>query len=253
MTPAPIRRSRRPATLVALVALVTIALAACSSAASPAPTALPTMPPVTPPPAATPASSSAAAGSPGASVDLSKCPTSADQITALKPGETKTVTLDTSAGKIVTQVSGDLAPIAAGNFVALAECGYYDGVVFHRVVPDFVIQAGDGQYARVPIANPDHMGVGGPGYQFKDEPVVGDYLRGTLAMANAGADTNGSQFFICLADLPTLPKSYTIFGKVTQGMDVVDKIAAAPQTPPDANGNTRPVDPVVISTATVSQ
>jgi cyclophilin family peptidyl-prolyl cis-trans isomerase len=252
MMPAPIRRSRRPATFVALVSLAALALAACSSAASPGATTLPTMPPVTPTPVAT-AAPSTPAGSPGASVDLSKCPTSADQITALKPGETKTVTLDTTAGKIVTQVSGDLAPIAAGNFVALAECGFYDGVVFHRVVPDFVIQAGDGQYGRVPIANPDHMGVGGPGYQFKDEPVVGDYLRGTLAMANAGANTNGSQFFICLADLPTLPKSYTIFGKVTEGMDVVDKIAAAPQTPPDANGNTRPVDPVVINTATVSQ
>ena len=247
----PIRRSRRPATLVALVSIAALALAACSSAASPGATTLPTMPPVTPTPVAT-AAPSTPAGSPGASVDLSKCPKAATDITPLKAGETRTVTLDTTAGKIVTQVSGDLAPIAAGNFVALAECGFYDGVVFHRVVPDFVIQAGDGQYGRVPIANPDHMGVGGPGYQFNDEPVVGDYLRGTLAMANAGANPNGSQFFICLADLPTLPKSYTIFGKVTEGMDVVDKIAAAPQTPPDANGNTRPVDPVVINTATVS-
>jgi cyclophilin family peptidyl-prolyl cis-trans isomerase len=252
MTPTSSRRSRRPATLVALVGIAAIALAACSSAATPAATSVPTMPPVTPTPVATPASSSAVA-SPGASVDLSKCPKAATDITPLKKGETKTVTLDTTAGKIVTEVSGDLAPIAAGNFVALASCGYYDGVVFHRVVPDFVIQAGDGQYARVPIANVDHMGVGGPGYEFNDEPVVGDYLRGTLAMANAGPNTNGSQFFICLADLPTLPKSYTIFGKVTQGMDVVDSIAAAPQTPPDANGNARPVDPVVITTATVSQ
>lgn len=246
------RHAGRPATLVALVGIAAIALAACSSSATPAASSVPTMPPVTPTPAATPASSTAA-GSPAASVDLSKCPKAATDITPLKAGETKTVTLNTTAGVIVTQVSGDLAPIAAGNFVALAACGYYDGVVFHRVVPDFVIQAGDGQYARVPISNPEHMGVGGPGYEFKDEPVVGDYLRGTLAMANAGADTNGSQFFIVLKDLPTLPKSYTIFGKVTQGMDVVDKIAAAQQTPSDANGNTRPVDPVVITTATVSQ
>jgi cyclophilin family peptidyl-prolyl cis-trans isomerase len=248
----PPSRSRRPATLLAFVAIATLALAACSSAATTAPSSVPTMPPVTPTPVATAAPSSEA-GSPAASVDLSSCPTSADAITPLKAGETKTVTLETTAGTIVTEVSGDLAPIAAGNFVALAACGYYNGVVFHRVVPDFVIQAGDGEYARVPISNVDHMGVGGPGYEFKDEPVVGDYLRGTLAMANAGPDTNGSQFFICLADLPTLPKSYTIFGKVTQGMDVVDKIAAAPQTPPDANGNTRPVDPVVINKATVSQ
>lgn len=245
MTPALPRRPGRLAALVPFIALAAVALAACTSAASPS--ALPTIPPATP----TPAASAAPSGSAAATPDLSTCPKSADQITPLKPGETRTVTIETTAGTIVTEVSGDLAPIAAGNFVALAECGYYDGVVFHRVVPDFVIQAGDGENARVPIANPDHMGVGGPGYEFKDEPVVGDYTRGTLAMANAGPDTNGSQFFIVLADLSgKLDKNYTIFGKVTQGEDVVDAIAAAPQSGPP---NNTPDDPVVMTKLTVSQ
>jgi len=242
MTLRPILPVRRLAVLAATVA---IAAAACSSAAS---SPIPTIGPVTPAPSVAAHPSIPPSSAPSANAN--GCPTSAPA--PMKAGETATVTVETSKGTIVMKIEGDLGPNAAGNFVALAECGFYDGVVFHRVVPDFVIQAGDGQYGRVPIANPDHMGVGGPGYQFNDEPVVGDYLRGTLAMANAGANTNGSQFFICLADLPTLPKSYTIFGKVTEGMDVVDKIAAAPQTPPDANGNTRPVDPVVINTATVS-
>jgi len=249
MTPAQPRHRGRLAAVASLVAIAAVALAACSSAATPSPSALPTMPPATPTPAATAAPSGSAAAV--ATPDLSKCPKAATDITPLKPGETKTVTLVTTAGTIVTQVSGDLAPIAAGNFVDLSACGYYDGVVFHRVVPDFVIQAGDGQFARVPISNPDHMGAGGPGYQFNDEPVVGDYTRGVLAMANAGPNTNGSQFFIVLKDLTganALPKQYTIFGKVTQGMDVVDTIAAAPQSGP----NNVPTDPVVITKATVS-
>ncbi len=246
MTAALPRRPGRLAAIASLVAVAAVSLAACSSAATPSPSALPTMPPATPTPVVTAAPSAAAIATP----DLSKCPKAATDITPLKPGETKTVTIETTVGTIVTQVSGDLAPIAAGNFVDLAQCGYYDGVVFHRVVPDFVIQAGDGQYARAPIANPDHMGVGGPGYTFNDEPVVGDYARGVLAMANAGPNTNGSQFFIVLKDLAgSLPKSYTIFGKVTQGMDVVDKIAAAPQS---GAPNNVPNDPVVMTKVTVS-
>jgi len=97
----------------------------------------------------------------------------------------------------------------------LAEKGYYDGLTFHRVVPGFVIQGGD------PIGS----GSGGPGYQFEDEKVQGDYKAGTVAMANSGPDTNGSQFFICIEDQPTLPKQYNLFGQVISGMDVVGKIA----------------------------
>ncbi len=105
------------------------------------------------------------------------------------------------------------APMTVSNFVALTMRGFYDGLTFHRVVPGFVIQGGD----------PSGNGTGGPGYKFDDEPVHRDYDEGIVAMANSGPNTNGSQFFIMLADNP-LPKQYTIFGKVTSGMDVVHKI-----------------------------
>lgn len=127
----------------------------------------------------------------------------------------KKVVLETTKGKIEFELYADKAPITVSNFVYLAEQGYYDGLKFHRVVPGFVIQGGD----------PTGTGSGGPGYKFKDEPVVGEYKAGTVAMANSGPDTNGSQFFICLEDQPSLPKSYSLFGQVTIGMDVVSKIA----------------------------
>ena len=246
MIPAPRASVRRTSRLAALLAVAAIAVSACTSAATPAPT-LPSLAPPTPTPV--PTATPVPSGAP--TPDLSSCPKTWTDIKPLAKGEKYTVTLDTTAGKIVTEVSGDLAPMAAGNFVQLVECGYYDGVVFHRIVPDFVIQAGDGQFARVPIESKDHMGYGGPGYEFDNEPVIGEYTRGTLAMANAGPDTNGSQFFIVLADLQgKLEKAYTIFGKVTSGMDVVDTIAAAPQT---EAGSQQPVDPVEITTATVSK
>ena len=105
-------------------------------------------------------------------------------------------------------------PLASSNFIFLANEKFYDGLTFHRREEGFVIQGGD------PLGN----GTGGPGYTFADEPVTGDYLRGVVAMANAGPNTNGSQFFIMLADHPELPKNYTIFGKVVEGMETVDKI-----------------------------
>jgi cyclophilin family peptidyl-prolyl cis-trans isomerase len=126
----------------------------------------------------------------------------------------KQARLSTSKGEIVFELLADEGPKAASNFIALARSGYYDGLTFHRVVPGFVIQGGD----------PDGNGTGGPGYQFEDEPVNLDYTAGIVAMANAGPNTNGSQFFIVLEDQPTLPKSYTIFGRVTAGMDVVRQI-----------------------------
>ena len=127
----------------------------------------------------------------------------------------KQVRMQTSKGEIVFELFGQEAPKTVSNFVALAEKGFYDGLTFHRVVPGFVIQGGD----------PEGTGMGGPGYKFEDEPVTRDYEAGIVAMANAGPNTNGSQFFIVLEDQPTLPKAYTIFGKVTKGMDVVRKIA----------------------------
>ena len=148
-------------------------------------------------------------------------------------------TITTEKGDIDVDLFTNDAPRAANNFLDLARKGFYDGVIFHRIVPGFVIQGGD----------PTGTGRGGPGYQFPDEPFKGDYQRGTLAMANAGPNTNGSQFFICLADLSgKLPKNYTIFGQVTKGLDVVDVIAAGRTGAQD-----RPVEPVKITKVTVHE
>jgi cyclophilin family peptidyl-prolyl cis-trans isomerase len=123
-----------------------------------------------------------------------------------------TVTIGTDRGDIVMDLDPALAPVTVNNFVVLARQGYYDGTTFHRVEPGFVIQGGD----------PDGTGRGGPGYKFEDEPVQGEYVAGAVAMANAGPNTNGSQFFICLNDLRGgLAKNYNLFGHVTSGMDAV--------------------------------
>jgi peptidyl-prolyl cis-trans isomerase B (cyclophilin B) len=216
-----------------------LALAACTSAG------VPTVPPVSSgaSPGASPAASTAASGG------LAGCPTS--QPAPLAAGQTRTVTITTSKGGIVIKVEGSLGPNAAGNFVALATCGYYDDVVFHRLVPGFVIQGGDGQYGREPSVDSTLVGRGGPGYQFADDPVTVGYTRGTVAMANSGPDTNGSQFFICLVDLSSdqLPPSYSVFGHVTSGMDVVDAIATMPNSGGQAN---TALQPVAMTKVTVS-
>lgn len=127
--------------------------------------------------------------------------------------QNKIATIKTQYGDIVFDLYPQDAPLTVSNFVFLAENGFYSGLTFHRVEPGFVIQGGD----------PNGNGTGGPGYKFADEPVKRAYTRGIVAMANSGADTNGSQFFIML-DNQYLPPKYTIFGEVTKGMDVVDKI-----------------------------
>lgn len=106
-------------------------------------------------------------------------------------------------------------PLASSNFIFLTNQSFYDGLKFHRVEKNFVVQGGD----------PKGDGTGGPGYSFADEKVVGNYIKGTVAMANRGSDTNGSQFFIVLQDQPNLPPRYTIFGKVVKGLEVVEKLA----------------------------
>lgn len=122
------------------------------------------------------------------------------------------VTITTDRGPIVLDLDPQLAPSTVNNFVSLARDGFYDGLTFHRVEPGFVIQGGC----------PEGSGRGGPGYKFADEPVQGDYTAGAVAMANAGPDTNGSQFFVCLEDLSgRLPKQYNLFGHVVEGMDNV--------------------------------
>ena len=156
-------------------------------------------------------------------------------------------TIATEKGDIDVDLFTTDAPKATQNFVDLAKKGFYDDVIFHRVIPGFVVQAGDGQHGKKASLNAGRVGTGGPGYTFEDEPVKGDYVRGALAMANAGPNTNGSQFFICTADLTgRLPKSYTLFGQVTKGMDVVDAIVSAPR-----NARDLPDDPVAITGITI--
>ena len=156
-------------------------------------------------------------------------------------------TIATDLGDIEVELYDQSAPKAAANFVALANKGFYDDVVFHRVIPGFVAQAGDGEHGKKASLNKGRVGTGGPGYKFEDEPVQGDYVRGALAMANSGPNTNGSQFFICHQDLTgKLPKQYTLFGQVTKGMDVVDKIVNAPR-----NGRDLPDAPVAMTSVTI--
>src|SRR6478735_4289842 len=125
------------------------------------------------------------------------------------------VTLDTDRGQISMELDPRLAPVTVNHFVVQARNGFYDGLTFHRVVPGFVIQGGD----------PDGTGRGGPGYTFPDEPVRGEYALGAVAMANAGPNTNGSQFFICIDDCRTkLQPLYNLFGHVTSGIDVAQAV-----------------------------
>ncbi|OGO57951.1 MAG: hypothetical protein A2V85_13340 [Chloroflexi bacterium RBG_16_72_14] len=153
----------------------------------------------------------------------------------------------TEQGDIELDLFTDGAPKAAQNFIDLARKGFYDDVIFHRVIPGFVIQGGDGEFGRKSALNAGRVGTGGPGYKFADEPIPGDYYRGAVAMANAGPNTNGSQFFICHQDLTgRLPKSYTIFGQVTKGLEVVDTIATAPR-----NARDLPDAPVAMTSVTI--
>jgi cyclophilin family peptidyl-prolyl cis-trans isomerase len=165
---------------------------------------------------------------------------------AIDQNKTYTATMDTNYGQIVIQLFPKDAPLTVNSFVFLSRQKFYDGVKFHRIVKGFVIQGGD----------PTGTGSGGPGYKFADEKITRDYVAGTLAMANAGPNTNGSQFFICLADLTggRLPKNYTIFGLVTAGMDVVQKIGNLPTTVnPSSGENSKPTVEVKINTLTITE
>jgi cyclophilin family peptidyl-prolyl cis-trans isomerase len=213
MTPShPIRRAWRAAALTGALA---VAVSACSPAD------------------ATPSPSAAGDGGPS-----SDCPTSEPE--PLPAGETRSVTITTDLGEIVIGLDADLSPIAVGNFAALAACDYYDGIVFHLVVPGFVIQGGD----------PTGSGRGGPGYTITDEPVTAVYARGTVAMARTPQPNSvGSQFFIVLDDTARgsleTANTYQIIGTVTSGMETADAIAAAA----DAE---LPSNPVVMTDVSVS-
>jgi cyclophilin family peptidyl-prolyl cis-trans isomerase len=191
-----------------------------------------------------PSTVAGATSSPASSTNTSGCPTS--QPPALAAGETRTVTIETDLGSIVLKLEADLSPIAVGNFVALAECGYYDGVVFHRTAAlgsgtPFVIQGGD----------PTGSGSGGPGYTIQDESVTTQYHRGTVAMARTAAPNSvGSQFFIVLSEEARGPlesaNTYQILGNVTSGMEVADAIFQA------SGGQEQPSDPVAMTRVTVA-
>lgn len=143
-----------------------------------------------------------------------------------------TATIHTNHGAIELELYDEDAPKTVESFVSLARDGFYDGIVFHRVIPDFMIQGGD----------PTGNGSGGPGYQFEDEFNGHPVSRGALAMANAGPNTNGSQFFVVTADAcPWLDGKHTVFGRVAAGMDVVDRISELPR-----DGRDKPLEPATM-------
>ena len=162
------------------------------------------------------------------------------------PAKQYTATLTTSKGAFTVEFFPSEAPQTVSNFLCLASSGYYNGVPFHRIIRGFMVQTGD----------PLGTGGGGPGYRFADElPQGRTYNRGTLAMANAGVDTNGSQFFVCLADgCNGLPPSYSIFGTVIAGMEVVDAIAETPVGPNPSNPSEQsdPLEPVSLDSVTIN-
>jgi len=159
---------------------------------------------------------------------------------SIDPAKRYTATMETSLGTLVIALDPVAAPKAVNNFVFLAREGYYDGVIFHRIIKGFVCQGGD----------PTGTGRGGPGYKFEDElPAAGRYEVGSLAMANAGPNTNGSQFFVISgADGARLPPQYSLFGKVVKGLDVVE----AMQSVPTGSGD-KPKEDVVIKSVTIAE
>jgi len=170
---------------------------------------------------------------------MKKQPTPKQEI---DPKKQYTAVLHTDKGDITIALNSGKTPITVNNFVTLAKKGFYNNTIFHRVIKGFMIQGGD----------PRGDGTGGPGYTFDDEPFDGEYTRGTVAMANAGPNTNGSQFFIMHADNP-LPKMYVIFGKVTSGIDTVDSIAEAPVQASAMGEISSPVTPVKVLSIDISE
>lgn len=149
-------------------------------------------------------------------------------------------TIKTTEGEITIKLNAKETPITVNNFVTLSKKGFYNNTIFHRVIKGFMIQGGD----------PKGDGTGGPGYQFKDEPFTGDYKRGIIAMANAGPNTNGSQFFIMHQD-KDLPKDYVIFGQVIKGIEIVDKIAEAQTVQGNDGQLSKPVNPVKVMSVSI--
>lgn len=183
--------------------------------------------------------------SPTVNISPTKTPVKSNKIgeppsMQIDTAKTYTAILKTTDGDITISLNAKETPITANNFVSLSRDKFYDNTIFHRVINGFMIQGGD----------PNGNGSGGPGYKFADEPFTGEYTRGTVAMANSGPNTNGSQFFIMHADSP-LPKNYVIFGNVVAGMDAVDKIAEAPVTANSSGEQSKPITPVKITSVEI--
>ena len=269
--------TKSPPRRLATVGLVALLLAGCatpyatpSASPSPLPTVAPTTPaytlgptmspapndcPIAAAPSSTPTQSPTATPASSASVSAAPLMSPPPALTG-----TATVKMTTNFGDIVIKVDSKLGAHAAGAFVALARCGYYNNVIFHRIVPKSFIQAGDGTYARMPNPSLDSkMGTGGPGWVVQDDPVTTKYVRGTVALANTGApNSGGSQFFIVLSDtaFPAGTTSYAIFGNVTSGIDIADRISLVPTggEPDQAAGGTTsmPGEPIVITSTIVT-
>ncbi len=150
--------------------------------------------------------------------------------------------LKTSKGDVEIELNATATPVTVNNFVYLAGKKYYDNTIFHRVIKGFMIQGGD----------PTGTGRGNPGYQFNDDPITENYTRGTIAMANAGPNTNGSQFFIMHKDYD-LPKNYVIFGHVIKGIEVIDKIAESKVEASEMGEPSKPVEPIKLLSVTITQ
>src|SRR5579875_3437734 len=160
----------------------------------------------------------------------------------IDPDKQYSATIRTSMGDLTAELYAKDAPMTVNNFVFLSKQGFYDNVKFHRIIKGFMVQTGD----------PTGTGAGGPGYRFPDEKVTRPYTRGTVAMANAGPNTNASQFFIVQEDYP-LPPNYTIFGKLTSGLDVLDKIASVPVTAGRGGEMSVPTQDVRIESISISE
>ena len=229
--------------LFVLLFTAILAISACgsSSKSTPSPTPNPTLSPTQ---LETPTAQPASTATPSPTQGEKIMKWSSAPAMSIDQNKQYIATMKTNFGDIVIQLFPKDAPLAVNNLVFLARQGFYDGVKFHRVVKGFVIQGGD----------PTGTGSGGPGYSFADEKVTRDYVVGTLAMANAGPNTNGSQFFITLVDLSgQLPKNYTIFGIVTSGFDVVQKIANVPTKLGADGAKSSPTVDVHMDTVTVEE
>lgn len=220
--------------LLALALLLT----ACGSGTAQAPTQAPPSAQASP----VPQGSAVAPGSPSASPAATLSWPSPPAM-SIDTSKQYTATINTTDGSMTADLYASEDPITVNNFVFLAQQNFYNGIIFHRIIKGFMAQTGD----------PTGTGSGGPGYKFQDEPVTRPYVRGTLAMANAGPNTDGSQFFIVDQNQPTLPKSYTIFGQVTGGLDTLDKIMNTPVGPSATREPSRPLQQVSISSITISQ